>query len=110
MITLYTGLVQQFYTHQQVRGNQAVMITSLKINFNNFLDEVISKAEFFSGLCQTGKNGCLSHTHTGLKVVLTAFEAFRSKNSKKTKQIWNQHALRILTVFTKLKSDAYRKS
>jgi hypothetical protein len=43
MITLATDLVQQFYTHQQVRDNQAVMITSLKINFNHFLVEVISK-------------------------------------------------------------------
>jgi hypothetical protein len=50
----------------------------------HFLDEVISKADF-SGLWRTGKNGCLSHTHTGLKVVLTAFEAFRSKHSKQTK-------------------------
>jgi hypothetical protein len=32
-----------------------------------------------------GRNGCLSHTHTGPKVVLTAFEAFRSENSKKQK-------------------------
>ncbi len=44
MITLSTDLVQQFYTHQQVRDNQAVMITSLKKKqkkFNHFLDEVI---------------------------------------------------------------------
>jgi hypothetical protein len=40
MITLSTDLVQQFYTHQQVRDNQAVMITSFKKN--HFLDEVIS--------------------------------------------------------------------
>ncbi len=44
MITLATDLVQQFYTHQQVYGNQAVMITSLKKkNFDHVLDEVISK-------------------------------------------------------------------
>jgi hypothetical protein len=43
MITLSTDLVQQFYTHQQGHDNQAVMTTSLKINFNHFLDEVISK-------------------------------------------------------------------
>jgi hypothetical protein len=30
-----------------------------------------------------GKNGCLSYTHTGPKVVLTAFEAFRRKLKKK---------------------------
>ncbi len=42
MITLSTDLVQQFYTHQQVRDNQAVMITLLKKNCNHFLDEVIS--------------------------------------------------------------------
>jgi hypothetical protein len=42
MITLATDLEQQFYTHQQVCDNQAVMITSLKKNFNHFLDEVIS--------------------------------------------------------------------
>jgi hypothetical protein len=30
MITLSTDLLQQFYTHQQVRNNQAVMITSFK--------------------------------------------------------------------------------
>jgi hypothetical protein len=47
MITLSTDLVQKFYTHQQVRDNQAAMITSFKKHFNHFLDEVISKAEFF---------------------------------------------------------------
>jgi hypothetical protein len=30
IITLATGLVQHFYTHEQVRDNQAVMITSFK--------------------------------------------------------------------------------
>jgi hypothetical protein len=50
MITLSTDLVQPFYTYQQVHDNQAVMITSLKINFNNFLDEVISKGYFFRTL------------------------------------------------------------
>jgi hypothetical protein len=53
MITLATGLVQQFYTHQQVSDNQAVMITSLKNNFNHFLDEVISTGQIF-----------VSHIHT----------------------------------------------
>jgi hypothetical protein len=71
------------------------MITSLKLNFIHFLDEVIS-----------GKNGCLSHTRTGKKVVLTAFETFRSENFKKMEKIRNQHALRTLPVFSKLKSDA----
>jgi hypothetical protein len=47
--------------------------------------KLFQKAEFFSGLWRTGKNGCLSHTHTDLKVVLTAFEAFKSENLKKTK-------------------------
>jgi hypothetical protein len=42
--------------------------------------KLFQKAEFFSGLWQTGKNGCLSHTHTSPKVVLTDFEAFRNKN------------------------------
>ncbi len=68
------------------------------------------KAEFFSGLWRTGKNGCLSHTHTDLKEVLTDFEAFKNKISNKTKQILNQHALRILPVFSKLKSKDYRWS
>jgi hypothetical protein len=45
--------------------------------------KLFQKAEFFSGLWRTGKNGCLSHTHTDPKVVLTAFESFRSKNLKK---------------------------
>jgi hypothetical protein len=95
MITLPTDLVQQFYTHQQVRDNQAVMITSLKINFNNFLDEVISKGWiFFSGLWRTGKNA-VCHTHTAPKVVLTAFEAFRSENSKKQ----NRFGIRMLWGF-----------
>jgi hypothetical protein len=40
----------------------------------------------------------VSHTHTGPKVVLTAFESFRNEN------------LRILPVFTKLKLKAYRRS
>jgi hypothetical protein len=57
----------------------------IKKNFNHFLDEVISKGQIFfldsGGRVRTA----VSHTHTGLKVVLTAFEAFRSNNSKKTK-------------------------
>jgi hypothetical protein len=57
-----------------------------------------------------GKNGCLSHTHTGPNVVITAFESFRSKNLKKTKEVRNQHALRILLVFSKLKVKVYRRS
>jgi hypothetical protein len=83
MITLATDLVQQFYTHQQIRDNQAVLIT-LKKNVNHFLDEVISKGHIFSRLWWTGKNGSLSH-NTGPKVVLTAFESFISENLKKTK-------------------------
>jgi hypothetical protein len=47
MITLATDLVQQFYTHQQVCDNQAVLIILLKKKFNNFLDEVISKGQIF---------------------------------------------------------------
>ncbi len=71
---------------------------------------LFQKADFFFGLWWTGKNGCLSHTHTGSNGVLTAFESFRSENLKKTKQIRNQHALRILSVFSKLKSKASRRS
>jgi hypothetical protein len=50
--------------------------------FNQILGEFISRGQVFSGLWRMGKNGCFSHTHThtGLKVVLTAFEAFRSEN------------------------------
>ena len=47
MITLSTDLLQQFYTHEQIHDNQAVMITSFKKNFNHFLDEVISKGRIF---------------------------------------------------------------
>jgi hypothetical protein len=72
--------------------------------------KLFQKVKFFSRLWRTCKNGCLSHTHTDLKVVLTAFEAFKNKNSNKTKYILNQHALRILPVFSKLKSKAYRWS
>jgi hypothetical protein len=63
MINLATGLVQQFYTHQQVHDNQAVMTTSLK-KINHFLDEVISKGQIFfldsGGRVRTA----VSHTHT----------------------------------------------
>jgi hypothetical protein len=45
--------------------------------------KLFQKAELFSGLLRTDKNGCLSHIHTGPKVVLTAFEAIRSENLKK---------------------------
>jgi hypothetical protein len=45
--------------------------------------KLFQKAKFFSGLWQMGKNRCLSHTHTGPKVVLTGCESFRSENSKK---------------------------
>ncbi len=41
MITLATGLVQQFYTYLQIQDNQAVLIISLKKLFENFLDEII---------------------------------------------------------------------
>jgi hypothetical protein len=72
--------------------------------------KLFQKAEFFYGLWRTGKNCCLSHTHTGPKVVLTACKSFRSENSIKKKRIRDQNALRILPVFTKLKSEAYRRS
>jgi hypothetical protein len=42
--------------------------------------KLFQKAKFFFW---TLADGCYSHTHTGLKVVLTAFEAFRSENLKK---------------------------
>ncbi len=61
------------------------MIISKNKNFNHFLDEVISKGQIFfldsGGRVRTA----VSHTHTGLEVVLTAFEAFRSEDSKQTK-------------------------
>jgi hypothetical protein len=44
--------------------------------------KLFQKAEFIldsGGRVRTA----VSHTHTGPKVVLTAFEVFRSKNSKK---------------------------
>ncbi len=44
--------------------------------------KLFHKAKFFYGLWRTGKNGWLSHTHRGPKVVLTAFESFKSKNLK----------------------------
>jgi hypothetical protein len=47
MITLATAVVQQFYTYQLVRDNQAVLIISLKKLFNHFLDEIESKGQFF---------------------------------------------------------------
>jgi hypothetical protein len=79
MITLATDVVQQFYTHQQVCDNPAVLIISLTKNFNHFLDEDISKGQIFfldsGGQVRTA----VAHTHTGPKVVLTACESFRSK-------------------------------
>jgi hypothetical protein len=80
MITLATDLVQHFYTHQQVRDNQAVMITSLKKDLNHFLDEVISKGRIFFLDSGEWVRKAVSHTHAGPKVVLTAFESFRSEN------------------------------
>jgi predicted methyltransferase len=64
MITLSTDLVQQFYTHQQVRDNQAVIITSFKKNFNHFLDEVISKGRIFFLVSGGRVRTADSHTHT----------------------------------------------
>ncbi len=62
MMTLSTDLVQLFYTHQQ-RDNQAVMITSFKINFNHFLDEVISKGWIFFPDSGGRVRTAVSHTH-----------------------------------------------
>jgi hypothetical protein len=45
-----------------------------------------------------------------ITVVITTFEAFRSKILKKTKFIQNQNALRILPVCMELKSKAYRRN
>jgi hypothetical protein len=64
MITLSTDLVQQFYTHQQVRDNQAVMITSFKKNFNHFLDEVIPKGRIFFLVSGGRVRTADSYTHT----------------------------------------------
>jgi hypothetical protein len=66
MITLATDLVQQFYTHQQICDNQAILIKSfLKISIT-FLDKVISKRQIFfldfGGQVRTA----VSHTHTHL--------------------------------------------
>jgi hypothetical protein len=86
MITLSTDLVQQFYTHQQVRDNQAVMITSFQKFFNHFLDKVISKGRK-NFLVSGGRvRTAASHTHTHRpKSSFTAFESFRSGNLKQTK-------------------------
>ncbi len=91
------------------RDNQAVMITPFKTNFNHFQMNLVQRKIFFLDW-RMGKNGCLSCTHTDPKVVLTDCESFRSENLKRTKQIRNQPALRILPVFTKLKSKAYSRS
>ncbi len=49
-----------------------------------------------------------TQTHTGTTEVLTTFKAFRSENlDLKIKLIWNQNALRTLSVFTKLKSKTF---
>jgi hypothetical protein len=60
-----------------------VLIISKTKNFNHFLDEFISKGRIF--FLDSGGRVRTAHTHTGLKVVLTAFEAFRSEHSKQTK-------------------------
>ncbi len=62
MMTLSTDLVQLFYTQQQ-RDNQAVMITSFKINFNHFLDEVILKGRIFFPDFGGRVRTAVSHTH-----------------------------------------------
>jgi hypothetical protein len=41
MIALATDHVQQFYTYQQIRDNQAVLIISVKKLSNHFLDEIM---------------------------------------------------------------------
>jgi hypothetical protein len=45
--------------------------------------KLFQKANFFSEFWQTGKKGCLSHTHRP-KCRLTAFESFGSEKLKKT--------------------------
>jgi hypothetical protein len=47
MTTLATELVNQFYTHQQVQDNQAVLIISLKKISIIFKMELCQKAKFF---------------------------------------------------------------
>jgi hypothetical protein len=47
--------------------------------------KLFQKAEFFFMDSGGRVRTAVSYTHTGLKVVLTAFEAFRSKHSKQTK-------------------------
>jgi hypothetical protein len=60
MITLATGLVQQFYTHQQICDNQVVQIISKNKLLIHFLDEIISKGRIFF----YGGSKQLSHTQT----------------------------------------------
>jgi hypothetical protein len=50
MITLATDLVQKFYTYWKIRDNQAVLTISLKILFENLLEEIYSKGHIFFAL------------------------------------------------------------
>jgi hypothetical protein len=59
------------------------MTISFKKISITFQMKLFQKAKFFYGLLRMGKNRCLSHTHRGPKVVLTACESLRSKNSLK---------------------------
>ncbi len=75
MITLATDHVQQFYTHQQIRVNQVVLIKSLNKFFNHFLDEMMSKSQILFLDSDGQFKTAVSYTCTGPEVVLTACES-----------------------------------
>ncbi len=114
MITSWWLWLQTLYRSVKHTGRFVITKRSWSYHLKKFQSlfkwRYFKRPTNFSGLWRTGKNRYLSHTHRGPKVVLTACESFRSEISLKTKYIRNQHALRIMPVFTKLKSDVYRRS
>jgi hypothetical protein len=82
MITLATGLVQQFYTYWQIHDNQASLTTSLK----KFLHHFFRWNNFKICIWETDD----SYIHTGPKVV-TTFRSFgnqEKRNRFKIRMLW----------------------
>ncbi len=97
-----TKLLQQFYIYWQTHDNHVVLTLSLKYYSIFFRWNIFKRPNSYSGLWRKGKPMTHTHTHTETHQFWS-----RQKHILK-KRIWIHSSMRILPVFPKFKSKAYR--